>query len=100
MCVLLPWVNPFAGGPSVSVQPWLVTAACAALLFALRGWQAPRFPFSIWLALACLLTAARSLPALDTVAFFAGLLLIVAMAGLASGDSRDDFVWAMAAAWL
>jgi O-antigen ligase len=99
-CVFYPWVNPFAGGPSVSVQPWLVTAACAALLLALRGWTPPRFPLLLWLALGCLLTAARSLPSLDAVTFFGGLALIVAMAGVADGDSQGDFVRAIAAAWL
>ena len=26
--LLLPWLNPFAGGPTPSVVPWLVSAAC------------------------------------------------------------------------
>jgi O-antigen ligase len=100
LCCVFPWVTPFAGGPSVSVQPWLITASCAALLFAMRGWTAPRWPLVLWAALAALLTAGRSLPALDTIALFAALALIIAMAGLAGGDSRDDFVCVTAAAWL
>lgn len=31
-CVAWPWLNPLAPGPSTSVLPWLVSAACAALL--------------------------------------------------------------------
>jgi len=99
-CIFYPWVNPFAGGPSVSVQPWLASAMCAALLFAMRRWTPPRFPFSAWLAIVGLLiAAARSLPALDTLALFGGVMLIVAMAGI-DGDSREEFVHTMAAAWL
>lgn len=98
-CIFYPWVNPFASGPSVSVQPWLVMAACVALLLALRGWVAPRFPLSLWLALGCFLMAARSLPSLDALALFGGLVLIVATAGV-QGNSRQEFVGALAAAWL
>ncbi|AMO23121.1 hypothetical protein UC35_09720 [Ramlibacter tataouinensis] len=102
LCVFYPWINPVAGGPSVSVQPWLATATCAALLCAMRAWTTPRFPPALWLALAALLTAARSLPALDTLAFLGGLVLVVAMAGVAhgDGDARREFARAIAAAWL
>lgn len=31
--LILPWVNPFAGGPSAAVVPWLVSAACAVVLW-------------------------------------------------------------------
>jgi len=98
--IVLPWVFPFAGGPSASLQPWLASATCAALLFAMQGWIAPRFPLALWLALAALLTAARSLPGLDALALFVGLLLIVAMAGVANGGSHQEFVRVVAAAWL
>jgi O-antigen ligase len=100
ICIFYPWITPFSNGPSVAVQPWLIAAVCAAFLVALRGWVAPRFPLPLWLALGCLLIAARSLPSLDALSFFGGLLLIVAMAGVTGGDSQDDFVRVMAAAWL
>lgn len=35
--LILPWVWPFASGPSPAVTQWLVTLACAALLWFLRG---------------------------------------------------------------
>ncbi len=31
--VALPWLNPFAGGPSPNVSPWLFSAACAVVLW-------------------------------------------------------------------
>ena len=31
----LPWLNPFAPGPSPAIAPWLVTLACVAVVFAL-----------------------------------------------------------------
>ncbi len=34
---MLPWLTPFAGGPSPSVLPWLTTAACVAGLMVLCG---------------------------------------------------------------
>src|SRR5262249_3366549 len=100
LCVVYPWINPVAGGPSVSVQPWLATAICATLLFAMRGWTVPRFPLPMWLAVAGLLSALRSLPALDTLAFLGALLLIVAMAGVVHGDERQAFTRVVATAWL
>ena len=35
-CVVLPWVWPFAGGPTAAVLPWLVSCACAVLLLLVR----------------------------------------------------------------
>ena len=40
MLLTLPWLNPFAPGPSPSVAPWLLTMVCAAgavWLYVLRG---------------------------------------------------------------
>ena len=34
LALLLPWINPFSGGPSSSVQPWLASALCVAVVFA------------------------------------------------------------------
>jgi len=33
----LPWLNPFAGGPSPAVLPWLVTLGCVALVLPWLG---------------------------------------------------------------
>ena len=33
-CALVPWLNPFAPGPSTAIAPYIVSAACAAVLWA------------------------------------------------------------------
>ena len=46
MCVsvALPWLNPFAGGPSAAMVPWLVSLACVGGLAAwMVWWPAGRF---------------------------------------------------------
>jgi hypothetical protein len=40
-CLVLPWVNPAAWGPSPAVVPWLVSAACAVMLSGLFTWNEP-----------------------------------------------------------
>ena len=37
----VPWLNPFASGPSSSMGPWLFSAICAAIAF---GLQRPGMP--------------------------------------------------------
>ena len=95
-----PWVTPFAAGPSSSVQPWLASAMCAALLLALRGWRAPAFPASLVVALAAVATALRGWPSLESVTLLGALLVIVATAGVAGAQPREAFADAAAKAWL
>jgi len=99
-CLVYPWVNPFAGGPSSSIQPWLASALCAAFLLALRGWRTPPFPVAMWIAFAAIATALRGLPSLESITLGGALVVIVLMAGIVSPPSRDDFIKAAAAAWL
>ena len=54
----LPWLNPFAGGPSPAVLPWLVTLGCAALV--LLGFGANGAVKPDTLALAWLVAAGLS----------------------------------------
>jgi O-antigen ligase len=100
VCLVLPWINPFAGGPSATVQPWLASAICAALLLALRAWQRPGFPPALWIAFACFAVAARWPLSLEAVALFSGLLLVLAMAGVPGQAPREPFLRVMAAGWL
>lgn len=51
----LPWLNPFAPGPSPAVMPWLVTLACVALALLWapeRFWVRPDVLAGAWLAAA------------------------------------------------
>jgi O-antigen ligase len=100
-CLAYPWVNPFAHGPSASVQPWLASASCAFILLAVRGWRRPAFPAPLWIAI--LLPAVGAMRQgfpLDTMALLAALAVIVAMAGIAAPEPDAGFIRAMAAAWL
>ena len=49
----LPWLNPFASGPSVAVMPWLVTLGCVALMLpCLRRERLDEVMAASWLAAA------------------------------------------------
>jgi O-antigen ligase len=37
LLLVIPWINPFANGPSPAAMSWLVAAACAVLLWTLPG---------------------------------------------------------------
>jgi O-antigen ligase len=37
--LIVPWLNPFASGPSPAVAPWLLSAACAVALWVLWTWE-------------------------------------------------------------
>jgi len=101
LALFLPWINPFSAGPSSSVQPWLLSAVCVALAFAI---QAPgRLNAALVLALAGLAAwaVARSGLAPETMALAAACLLILMAAGTAAGGALDEgFVTAAALAWL
>jgi O-antigen ligase len=86
--VALPWLNPFLGGPSPSVQPWLLSAACGLLLWLLAAFgPAPARLRLPWPLLALVAWAVLSQASLrpDVVYLAAGLLLI-AIASSAGGD--------------
>ncbi|MCB2031489.1 MAG: polymerase, partial [Rhodoferax sp.] len=56
MALMLPWLNPIAAGPTPSVLPWLVSAACVAGLCALAAhadirWTATIRASWLWAAL-------------------------------------------------
>ncbi len=61
-CLAVPWINPFAPGPSAAMVPWFVTVGCVALallvlprngfsLRTLRGWWLGIALISVLLAL-------------------------------------------------
>lgn len=89
--VALPWLNPFASGPSPAVQPWLTTAACTLVLWAVMvaGGSAPR-PRLLVPAAAIVGWAVLSQAAVrpEVVMLAGGLLL----AGLAAGLARHEAV--------
>ena len=57
LLLVLPWLNPFASGPSTAAIPWLVSLACAAASLLLWSWSPVTLarPFALaWLAAALL----------------------------------------------
>ncbi|MFM9878897.1 MAG: PglL family O-oligosaccharyltransferase [Burkholderiaceae bacterium] len=71
LLVLLPWLNPFVGGPSAAVTPLLVSWTCAVLLLALwrtGDWQAAALA---WLAAGLLSSAIAGLQFFDLEAALA-----------------------------
>lgn len=100
LCCSLPWLNPVAGGPSSTVQPWLFSAACAVILAAFTG--AARLPMLLGAGAAAVGGwAAWHGAEPDPSALLAGVALTAVAAAAASQGSRDPrFVRAIAAAWL
>ena len=98
--LLLPWLYPFASGPSALVAPWLFSAICAVIVFGLRrpGVLHP----SGTLALAGLAAWAvlRTGWTPDTAALLAGCLLIFIAAGIAARPGRPQWPRTIALAWL
>ncbi|HSV84354.1 MAG TPA: Wzy polymerase domain-containing protein [Ramlibacter sp.] len=103
LCLALPWLQPFAPGPSSNVVPWLASAACVLLAF---GLTAPAWPRRSRLLLVVAVVAFVALrPAhgvLDRVAFAGTALLLVLAWGIARGRARDggSLVPAIAWAWV
>ncbi|MEJ8838816.1 PglL family O-oligosaccharyltransferase [Ramlibacter sp. AN1133] len=80
MLAALPWLDPFAGGPSPSVQPWLTSATCGLLLWMLAAAGPARARLRIaWPVLALVLWAAVAGGVRPEVVFLAGGLLLVAV---------------------
>jgi O-antigen ligase len=96
-----PWLNPYAGGPSSSVTPWLFSAACIALVYGIQPPTALNPLVVLGLAGISIWTVLVSGLGPDPVALLAACLLILMAAGTAaSGSARPDFIQAIALAWL
>ena len=95
MLVALPWLNPFAPGPSAAVGPWLFAAACGLALWPLAAARGgvPRLAL-VLLALgvagwACIASGGL-LP--EVVMLAGGLALVVAASALTPGAGRESLV--------
>jgi O-antigen ligase len=100
-CMLLPWLNPYAGGPSSSVNPWLFSAVCMAVVYGIGQPARPNAAVLLGLAGISAWAILSTGVAPDTVALAAACLLIFMTAGIAAGRSpRSQLVRAIALAWL
>jgi len=101
LLVASPWLNPFAGGPSSWVGPWLFSAMCACLAFASVRPVAPHPGVPAALAALAAWVLLRSGWAPETLAVAAACLLVWMMASLAAtGARRPLIVDTLARAWL
>lgn len=99
-CVLLPWLNPFAVGPSSWVGPWLFSALCAGVAFGLHGCGSPQWPVAAVLGGIGGWAMLRTGWSPETLAVAAACLLVWMMAALAGAADRDRLVRLVAAAWV
>lgn len=102
IALTLPWLMPFAGGPSPAVVPWLMTLLCVAGLVALVPLQRPGLPVALLFGAMAAAIAIRG-PDLH-LATLATLIVLgcgVLCAGLGAAAIRDGrLVSALATAWL
>jgi len=97
----LPWLNPFAPGPSSWVGPWLFSAVCALVAFATWQPRSPHRGVAGVLAGVAGWAILRTGWAPETLALAAACLLVWMMAALAAGAAdREKLVQAIAAAWV
>jgi len=94
----IPWLNPFARGPSSSVDPWLTSAACMAVAFGVARSQAPRAALMLALAGLAVWAAVRTGVTPDTVALAAACALMGLAAGF-GGFACPRPLWLRAIAW-
>lgn len=94
-----PWLSPLSSGPSASVQPWLVSAACVALLALFAPMRTPRGLVAAFTAVA-LLAWPHAASTLDAAALAGALGLILLSCGVARAAGEDTMRAVVAAWWL
>jgi O-antigen ligase len=98
--MVVPWLNPAAGGPSAVVQPWLISAAATLLMWAAVAPEARHVHVLIAAAVAaCVLAAGHASP---TVLLTVGGLLVIALSASVAASSTGTATAAkvIAGAWL
>jgi len=97
LCVAFPWVDPFAAGPSSSVEPWLVSAACAAALFAIEPPARLQHGVPALLAAIALWAMLRTGVVPETMVLAGACIVVLMTAASAARSGRDEgFVQAVA----
>ena len=106
LCMALPWLNPFAPGPSPAVDPWLLAMACSGLMLLLLPPARPRAAsIAVLLGVMVLLWLPRVAggQGIDTERLGATMAMMAmvacALAG-AAAQPREAVLRAMAWSWL
>jgi O-antigen ligase len=97
-CLLLPWLWPWAPGPSTAVVPWFAGAACGVWIALLTGAAVSR---TLLLALVPLLPLAawRAISPLEPAALGSAVVLVALAAGAGAWAVREGEVRIVARAW-
>src|SRR5690606_11899887 len=87
---MLPWISPWASGPSTPAWRWMVSAACGVLLWTLAAWRAAAPAVPRGLAWACAALAAWAVlsggPVRPEDAMLAAGLVLIVIAATAARD--------------
>ena len=103
LALTLPWLWPFAPGPSANIVPWLASAACALVAFLVAAPVRPATRLLAALGLALLWALLRKLDGpLDRVALVGASVLALLAFSTAAGAARDgeEAVGWIAWSWL
>ncbi len=101
LLLVIPWLSPRAGGPSTSVEPWLLSAICGAAAYGISRSRSPGWGITGALAAIAVWAALRSGVNTETLALAGACLLVFMAASIARAGADDDaFIRAVAWAWL
>lgn len=99
-CLLIPWVNPFADGPSTWIAPWLVSVMCGAAACTIARPGLPARPVTAALIALAAWPLLRSGWAPETVALAGAALLVWLSAALTSDRAtQGDRTHMVALVW-
>jgi O-antigen ligase len=89
-CLLLPWLNPFAPGPSSWTAPWLFSLGCSAIVAAVGRSGHPGGGMSLVLAGVAGVVVLRSGVTPETLALVGAMAMVWMMAACSSATAQSD----------